>query len=332
MRTILVNPISFVVAILAVVILLIPSLVVLPYRAGPVNKIDSIPVNTTEKVNSPKPIKGKVVEVAVYRAALAKTEKLPIDDYLVGVVAAEMPADFELEALKAQALTARTFIMKRMKGPQDTGLPGGAIVSDTVDHQVYKNKNELKKIWGSEYEWKLNKITAAVRATSGQIITYNDEPITASFFSTSNGYTENSEDYWANKFPYLRSVKNPWDEDSPKFLHQKLVLIKDFEKILGVSIKGKSIGVIKARTEGHRVKEVSIGSKVFTGREIREKLDLKSSDFTWVKKDEYIVITTKGYGHGVGMSQYGANGMAKKGKTYEEIIDFYYKDVKIKRM
>ncbi|MDF2607928.1 MAG: stage sporulation protein [Bacillales bacterium] len=332
MRSILVNPISFVIAILAVVILLIPSLVVLPYRTGPVNKIDSIPVNATVNVDSPKVIKGKSVEVAVYRAALSKTEKLPIDDYLVGVVAAEMPADFELEALKAQALTARTFIMKRMKGPQDSNLPGGAIVSDTVDHQVYKNKDELKKIWGADYEWKLNKITAAVRATTGQIITYNDEPITASFFSTSNGYTENSEDYWANKFPYLRSVKNPWDEDSPKFLHQKLVLKKDFEKILGVSLKGNSIGVIKSRTAGQRVKEVSIGGKVFTGREIREKLDLKSSDFTWVKKGDYIVITTKGYGHGVGMSQYGANGMAKKGKTYEEIIDFYYKDVKIKNM
>jgi stage II sporulation protein D len=329
------KPISFVVAVLVVVILLIPSLVVFPYRDSTSARINTAQVSGRVITETPgKTVQqGKAVQVSVYRSQLAKTEKLPLEDYLVGVVAAEMPADFELEALKAQALTARTFIVKRMNGPKDSSLPAGAVITDTVDHQVYKNKAELQKLWGPDFNWKFNKITAAVRATSGQIITYGGQPITASFFSTSNGYTENSEDYWTNKFPYLRSVKNPWDLDSPKFLNQKVILVKDFEKKLGVSIKGrKSVGVFKSHTSGHRVKEVVVGGKTFTGREIREKLELKSSDFTWVKKGNYIVITTEGYGHGVGMSQYGANGMAKAGKTYQDIINFYYKGVTIWNM
>ena len=144
------------------------------------------------------------VEVAVYRTASKEIQKLPLESYLVGVVAAEMPADFEKEALKAQALTARTYIVNQLIQNNRMGLPENADVSDSEMHQVYKNDRELKVLWGSDYSWKINKITEAVQETSGQILTYEDNPITATFFSTSNGYTENSEDYWKAGLPLFK--------------------------------------------------------------------------------------------------------------------------------
>jgi stage II sporulation protein D len=197
--------------------------------------------------------------------------------------------------------------------------------------QVYSSDDQLRKEWGADYSWKRKKILDAVRSTSGQILTYSGEPIQATFFSTSNGYTENSEDYWPSKLPYLRSVTSPWDKSSPKFNSQQTFTVKDFEAKLGVNLKnGSTIGQITARTAGKRVGKVDFGGgKVLTGKDIREKLGLESSDFTWERKGNNIVINTKGYGHGVGMSQYGANGMAAVGKTYKDIVNHYYSGITI---
>ena len=237
---------------------------------------------------------------------------------------------FEDEALKAQALTARTYIVKKMLSKDKMGVPEGAEVTDTQLHQVYQSDEELRKKWGKDYDWKKSKVLAAVRATSGQILTYNGEAIDASFFSTSNGYTENSEDYWSNELPYLRSVSSPWDKNSPKFNSQKVMSVKDFEAKLGVRVGSDStIGKIVERTTGKRVAKVDFNGKILTGKEIREALELQSSDFAWERKGSNIVISTKGYGHGVGMSQYGANGMAVEGKDYKEIVKHYYQGVEI---
>ena len=170
----------------------------------------------------------------MYRTAFNEIQKLPLESYLIGVVAAEMPADFEKEALKAQALTARTYIVNQLIQNNRVGLPDDADVSDSEMHQVYKNDRELKELWGSDYSWKIKKITEAVQETSGQILTYEGSPITATFFSTSNGYTENSEDYWKTSFPYLKSVASPWDANSPKFHNKVVMSVADFEQKLGV--------------------------------------------------------------------------------------------------
>lgn len=317
-------------ALLFIVTLVVPALLVLPFSDGkPAGKLGE-ELERNEQPAGGKAVADPAVEVAVYRFSQKQTEKLSLDKYLVGVVAAEMPAEFELEALKAQALSARTYIVKQMMGKEKTGLPDGALVTDTEMHQVFKNEKELKQIWGMDYKWKIKKISQAVKETDGQILMYDGEPITATFFSTSNGYTENSEDYWSNPFPYLRSVSSPWDEKSPKFSSQKIIPKAEFERKLGVSLKnGSSLGKIVARTEGRRVGKVDINGKVLSGKEIREKLELKSSDFTWTLKGNNIVINTKGYGHGVGMSQYGANGMAQEGKNYQEIVKHYYKGVEV---
>ncbi len=319
------KPVLIIFSIFICITFIVPTLLVLPFSS------EKESTNLKEKLKNTQSIEelANSVEVSVYRSTQDVIEKLPLEEYVVGVVAGEMPADFEKEALKAQALAARTFIINKLV-QHDSSVPKGADVTDTISHQVYKNQKELMTIWGPDYDWKVKKISEAVLDTKGQVLTYDDKPIFAAFFSTSNGYTENSEAYWPDEYPYLRSVASPWDSNSPKFTDQKIIPIKEFEQKLAVTLpKDGSVGTITSRTKGKRVGSVEINGKPFTGREIREKLELRSSDFTWYLKDDHIVISTKGYGHGVGMSQYGANGMAKEGKNYEEIVEHYYKDVQI---
>jgi stage II sporulation protein D len=326
------KPLVVLVSFLIAVTLIIPAVLVLPYMEGKVNgklgeDLTQAPENAKKTAATSA---DAAVEVAVYRAAQGKIETVPMENYLVGVVAAEMPAEFKEEALKAQALTARTYIVKKMLTKDSIGVPKGAQVNDTQLNQVYKSDNELKKIWGMDYSWKRKKILDAVRATSGQILTYKGEAIQATFFSTSNGYTENSEDYWPSKIPYLRSVSSPWDLSSPKFNDQKVFSVANFEAKLGVKLgSGNTIGKIVDLTVGKRVGKVDFNGETLTGKDIRDKLGLDSSDFTWNRKGDNIIITTKGFGHGVGMSQYGANGMAAEGKNYKQIVKYYYKGVQI---
>ncbi|MBM7690704.1 stage II sporulation protein D [Peribacillus deserti] len=324
------KPMIILIIVTAVIILMIPAILVLPFSNESASGKLVEKLETSKKVNSVEKNTGPALEVSVYREAAQSIEDVPLEDYVRGVVAAEMPADFEPEALKAQALTARTYIVKQLITKNVKDAPKGANVTDTESHQVYKNDKELKRIWGSDYSWKIKKIKTAVEETNGQILTYDSNPIEATFFSTSNGYTENSEDYWPNKIPYLKSVESPWDKDSPKFYSQQVMSIDDFQNKLGVQLSSKAaIGTITAKTAGKRVAKVEIGGKELTGKQIREKLNLKSSDFSWIRKGNQVIIYTKGFGHGVGMSQYGANGMAQQGKTYKNIIQHYYKGVQI---
>ena len=329
-----IKPFVVVAAVLIALTLIIPAVLVLPFSdehraSGKLGEDLTRPPAAKEAKAEPAS-SDPAVEVAVFRTAKSQIEKVQLEDYLVGVVAAEMPAEFKEEALKAQALTARTYIVKRLLSKDALGVPKGAQVTDTQIHQVYMNDDELRREWGMEYDAKRKKVLNAVRATAGQILAYDGKPIDALFFSTSNGYTENSEDYWPGSIPYLRSVSSPWDKNSPKFNSQKVLTVNQFEAKLGVRIgSGSTIGKIVDRTKGKRVGKVDFNGKVLTGKDIREKLDLRSSDFAWKRKGDNIVITTRGFGHGVGMSQYGANGMAKEGKSYQEIVKHYYKGVKI---
>ncbi|WAA09673.1 stage II sporulation protein D [Fervidibacillus albus] len=312
--------------VLAIATIFIPSILVLPFTS---DKVSGRLKETTEEDWNTRLTEASAVEIAVYRTELDKVEHLPIEQYVVGVVASEMPANFEEEALKAQSLAARTYIIKQLVTDHDLALLKGGDVDDTESHQVYKSIDELKKQWGTDFFKNIEKIRQAVYETKGEVIVYGDEPIQASYFSTSNGFTENAEDYWKTAFPYLKSVESPWDSESPKFQDTKVIEVSEFEKILNVQLTDGQIGEITAWTDGKRVAKVKIGEKQFTGREIREKLGLNSTDFTWERKGNEIIIETKGYGHGVGMSQYGANGMAKEGKSYIDILKYYYTGVEI---
>lgn len=300
-------------------LLLIPAVILLPF-----SKEHRAARNTEGEP------KSEDFTVAVFSDQKNQVEEIELETYVEGVVASEMPASFEDEALKAQALAARTYVTELIANGGATGLPVEAEITDTIAHQVYKDDEELKQIWGEAYESNKEKIEQAVAATKGEVLTYQGKPITASFFSTSNGWTENAKDYWEEDVPYLQSTESEWDlEVSPEFLHEITMPVDEFETKLGIILSEGEIGTIVERTAGQRIKTVSIAGQTFSGREIREKLELRSSDFHWTLQGDSIVIETKGYGHGVGMSQYGANGMAIEGNTYGDIVTHYFKGVEI---
>lgn len=319
-------------AAIFLVTFIVPSLIVLPFsdeKSIKGEKDLKVEEQTKKETNASE----ETMEVAVYRTSKQVKERIPLEEYVIGVVASEMPAEFELEALKAQALAARTYIIKQLQSDEKIGTPTGADVTDTIMHQVYKNKEELKEQWKKDYKWKYEKIKKAVNETKGEILTYDGKPISATYFSTSNGYTEDAGDYWENDVPYLKSVESPWDIGTPKYYNEKKISVEEFERKLKVTLpKSQEIGKIIERTKGKRVAKVSINGKIFTGKEIREQLGLNSTDFTWERKGNQIIIKTKGNGHGVGMSQYGANGMALEGKSYKQIIKHYYKGVEIRSL
>ncbi|GIP40958.1 stage II sporulation protein D [Paenibacillus sp. J31TS4] len=274
--------------------------------------------------------------IPVYLTKEARIDQVELETYVRGVVAAEMPIEFELEALKAQAMAARTYIVRRWLAGDHSNVPAPeALVTDTVAHQVYLTDEQLRQQWGANADRYFDKLQKAVQATKGWILTYEDQPIEAFFFSTSNGYTENSEDYWGKAIPYLRAVESPWDKNSaPKFRETVTMPYQEFAAKLGIpSTYSASATITGSRilklTDGHRVASVRIGGKTLTGREVREKLKLNSTQFQWSLKGSTVEIATTGYGHGVGMSQWGANGMAKEGSSAEQIVGHYYTGVTV---
>lgn len=282
------------------------------------------------------------IAVPVYLSKQKKIETVPLEDYVRGVLAAEMPIDFELEALKAQALAARTYVVRRMVEQDTSQVPvEGALVTDTVSHQVYLSEETLAERWKDEaYVRNMAKLNQAVEETRDMIITYEGKPINATFFSTSNGYTENAEDVWPFALPYLKSVRSPWDVQSPSYTETVTFSYADLLKKLGVSSistnSSDKTGIrVLETSEGRRIKKVMIGGKSLDGTDVREKLGLKSTHFEWkwegTGKKAKLHITTYGYGHGVGMSQWGANALAENGRTAEEIIRYYYQGVAISK-
>lgn len=319
-------PSVLLIASLMTIILVIPTLIVVPFNQKESTHANKESTESEEEVTIEQD-DDSALSVAVIRSQSEEVENIPLETYVARVVASEMPAEFELEALKAQALAARTYIVNYLlhnESPEDPN------VTDGTEHQVYKNDEELRRQWGSDYQWKMEKLTEAVEATKGKILTYNNAPITPAYFSTSNGYTENSEDYWENEIPYLRSVESKWDEKSPEYLDQQILTIPEVAQALDIDLPESTyISMDVTRTNSQRVKELTIGDHTFSGREVREKLQLQSSDFSIEQKNNHLIFKTKGYGHGVGMSQYGANGMAKEGKNYEDIVKYYYKDIEV---
>lgn len=247
-----------------------------------------------------------------------------LEDYIIGVVAAEMPASFELEALKAQAVAARTFAMyKKETRNLDYDLIKG------VKDQAYKDNKTLLAQWKVNFFTNYLKIRQAVEETQGQVLTYNGEVVNAFYFSMSNGYTENCELVFAQDLPYLNSVSSKWDNESLNNYSYTINFSKeDFCSSLGITCDSVEIQDI-TRSDSNRVLTITINNQTFKGTEMRSKLGLRSTDFDIVINESGVTITTRGYGHGVGMSQYGANGMAKEGYSYEEIVKYYYQNTEI---
>ena len=252
--------------------------------------------------------------ITIYRNGVPFT--LSLEDYVVGVVAAEMPASFPIEALKAQAVLARTYALKLTQE--------GKKLTDSTDTQVYYDASQLQSMWGSSYETYYNKIKKAVANTNGQTLTYQGNYIDAVYHSTSNGKTEAARNVWGYEIPYLQSVDSHWDNQTT-FYHGEVYKERDqLLSIFGITNLEDGDVEVMSRNESGRVKEVRVQSQIYQGVDLRALLGLKSSDFDIVMENGNLVITTRGWGHGVGMSQYGALGMANEGYSYQQILTHYY--------
>ena len=265
-------------------------------------------------------IKKNEITVTVYRNN-GKIINLELEEYVLGVVGAEMPASFNIEALKAQAILARTYALKSIKN--------GKKLTDTVSTQAYKDNSELQKLWKNDYTKYYEKIKKAVNETKGKVILYNNEYIDAVYHSTSNGKTENSKNVWKNSLPYLVSVDSSWDKNVKSYKKETILEINEFCNILKLDVE-EPITYEIIHNETGRVRQITINNKTFSGTEFRNLLKLRSADFEIEINDEKVKVTTYGYGHGVGMSQYGANEMAKQGYSYIQILKYYYTGVVIK--
>ncbi len=246
---------------------------------------------------------------------------IELEKYVVGVVAGEMPASFNDEALKAQAIASRTYAVYKMntsKGDYD-------LVTD-VSNQVYITNEEMQEKWGSDYNKYLEKVTNVVNDTKDLVMTYNGEVIESFYFAISNGKTENVTSVFNEERDYLKSVESS-DTNVNNFMKTITITRSEFCNKLNINCDNIVIKDIKYNETG-RIDELNINNKVFKGTEIRRLLSLRSTDFK-INVSDNISITTKGYGHGVGMSQYGANEMAKNGSSYEEILKHYYQNIDI---
>ncbi len=245
---------------------------------------------------------------------------IELEKYLIGVLASEMPASFNIEALKAQAVAIRTYTLKR--------ISENKILTDTTSTQVYKDDDELKKMWGNDYLKYYNKIKNAVDSTKGIYMTYGGEYIDAVYHSTSNGYTEDAIYVWGYDVPYLKSVESSTDKNASSYKREIIYSYSDIKEKLNIDINNNSI-INLTKNNSNRVTEISIDNNLFNGIDFRHMLNLRSTDFNIVLNENDIVITTYGYGHGVGMSEYGANGMANNGYDYIGILNHYYQNIKI---
>lgn len=271
------------------------------------------------------------MKIAVFNTQKNELQEMSLEEYILGVVAGEMPSEFNIEALKAQALAARTYTLMRTRAFGGAGCskhPGADVCTDPAHCQAFRAPESIKV--------NFDKYKEAVVKTKGEIIVYNDALIDAVFHSASGGKTENSEDIWSAKVPYLRSVISQYEEET-KLISKKEVKTKEFIEAMkklddGVKLSSKNIKnqvKILDRSEGGRITKIEVGGRVMSGSDIRGALGLKSSNFNISYHGDAMLFTVTGNGHGIGLSQYGADGMGKKGYSYADIVKHYYQGVEI---
>lgn len=290
---------------------------------------------TYEKIDKDSPI------INVYNVSKNKIEKIDIEEYLYGVLSSEMPSTFDEEALKAQAIAARTYVIYKMENNITSGHKNSAVCTNSDHCQAYTSYDDLKKIKGEDWiKSDYVKVKKAVDDTKGQIVSYEEKAILPLYFSTSSGKTENSKDVFSTQYPYLVSVDSPYEENSPKYSTtysiKKSKFIKYIKNIypqINISLDklDKEVSIVD-RTDGGCVKIIEVGNVKISGTDMRKILNLNSANFTINYNNDEMNFTVKGYGHGVGMSQWGAEGMAKKGYKYYDILFHYFKGTDIKDM
>lgn len=307
--------------LLILLILLLPALVTVLFNIG-----------TEKEVKEEEDLTGFSVNLKI--ESTGEIQSMDLETYIAGVVAAEVPASYHVEALKSQAVAARTYAYRKI-------ITGTKVLStDFRQGQAFLTDEELKNRWGEDYFIYMKKINDAVNATKGEILVYNDEPIEAVYHAISAGKTQAADDVWNFELPYLQSVSSPFDLDAGEYEVQNLLTEDAAKASLQASITGlylteeplaKQMKILE-RSEAGYIVSVQVGNEVISGEELRSAFNTRSSNMTISQSGDEMHITTKGYGHGVGMSQFGSNEMAKEGKVYQEILEHYYVGVEIKNI
>lgn len=281
-------------------------------------------------------------EILVYLHEEGRAVSMPMDEYLYGVLGGEMPASFPLEALKAQAVAARTYTARRMAacGGKPCGRGGADVCTDSTCCQSYKSPEALAKRWGQDAKRNRDKLQEAVAETHGVIAVYDGKPIEALYHSTAGGRTEDAQNVFASALPYLVGVDSPGEQDTAHYTDEKSMSRAAFIKAVNkkwpkAKLKDRKLeGQVEvlARYESGQVETLRLGGVEVKGKELRKLLDLKSANFEIALADKNVCITTHGFGHGVGMSQYGARAMAQEGADYEAILKHYYTGIELTQL
>ena len=280
---------------------------------------------------------GKYNKIKLLHKKTNEIEEINLDEYLYGVVSAEMPASFEIEALKAQSVVARTYTFYQMLN-NGNKHENANICDDSTCCQAWISKDDRFARWDKDKQQEYwDKITKAVNETTGKIITYENKVINAFFHSNSGGMTEVPVNVWGGSgYPYLQSVETSGEDGYSQYaseveltFDEVVEKIKESHKNIEIDFSKKDAIEILEYTDSGRVKTIKFGNVELSGVETRTIMGLRSANFTVEIKDKKVKFTVKGYGHGVGMSQTGADSLAKQGKNYEEIIHHYYTDVEI---
>ena len=325
--------------IIAVFALLMTAIPAISFRSFADNAENQIQQQTTETtvadteksdiflvldINS-----GQIIEI---------TEK----DYVIGAVCAEMPASFSMEALKAQAVAAHTYAVRQRENELKNPTPelcGAYISNDSSKYQAFLEKKQAEQFFGSSFNEYYNKISEAVSSVSDEILVYNDEPIAAAFHSISSGKTESAENIFGSPADYLVSVESIEDINAPDYLKEYTFTsdeiaarLKEAYPEIQLSDDRSSWLSVKKRTASDTVISLDAGDINISGWEFRNIFSLRSAAFDIAYDNGIFTISTKGCGHGVGMSQYGAEAMAQQGASYDEILKHYYKGAEIKKI
>ena len=266
--------------------------------------------------------------------------RVSVRDYLIGAVGAEMPATFEEEALKAQAVAAHTYAERQAElSDRRPELKGADFSDDASQYQAFYTKEELRKLYDNKFDEYYAKLERAVDAVLNEVIIYQDEPIIAAFHALSGGKTESARNVWGSEVAYLQSVESPADKNAPQFEQSVSYTAEEVKAMLTASREGLFLGTDTEHwfgepeySEAGTVMQIAVGTSIFTGQELRNIFSLRSAVFSIRYEDKKFIFTTKGYGHDVGMSQYGANAMAAEGADYKKILAYYYPETEIKKI
>lgn len=300
-------------ALTAVLTLLVPVLFQPRGRADPAAQTDEPGTETVEPADDGS--------VRVFSHLTGKVDEMPLHDYIVGVVAAEMPAEYEPEALKAQAVAAIAYTEYTFAAGSDS------ISTDSGVHQGCRTEEEMRAAWGGSYEEFRAKVDAAVTEAERYTLRYDGEPVLAVYFAVSSGQTEDAREVWGKPYPYLVSVPSDGDVLAPEYESEKTLSVEELCAALKTVRPPEDTQEVVGEsetTDAGTVREIKLCGTVYTGAEVRTALDLPSAAFTVTNEDGEYRFRCKGCGHNVGMSQYGADYMARQGASFKEILTHYF--------